>query len=307
MLRSIPGITIFAIAFAVGFFAVPRISNNPVTMPIPSVELVSTSIEPSIPLSTDGIETIDKVEYSWSDESQLTADMSLLEVGHGFHGDEVSAKNGEEWLGLFQNGVHYSVKPVKLRIERVHDEVVDGKEEQTGKSVDVPGSNKPLFLLKGGRSIRSGKTPSFYRGMTDADYAELANRGIFPYNGGFTRLDKDYQDTFVAADKQEYKLKVLKAKDKEGNRILALSLENRGIRQILYTSRTWEETNHESEWSGELGILYWVGDIDRDGKPDFYMELYVHDNVVWKTLFLSSAAGEGEHVKLAADFWITGC
>jgi hypothetical protein len=78
-----------------------------------------------------------------------------------------------------------------------------------------------------------------------------------------------------------------------------LFLEGGGRRQILHTMNV---ANSDS-----LGALYWVGDLDRDEQPDFYMELYVHDNVSNKNLFLSAPAGKNELVKKVAYFWTTGC
>jgi hypothetical protein len=78
-----------------------------------------------------------------------------------------------------------------------------------------------------------------------------------------------------------------------------LELKSGEKRKILHTVI---ESNY-----AELGNLYWVGDLDRDGKPDFFLELYEHDNVDNKVLFLSSEAEKGNFVKKVAYFWTTGC
>ena len=259
-------------------------------------------------LKTPELEMIEEVSY-WLDENRPQPSMKLLEIGEGFHGDEVPAEDGDEWLGLFQVDNGYAVKRTKLKIKRVHDPVIDDEElSRTGKSVSVSSRSKPLFLVKGGESIRPGKASTFFRGLTDEVFNELQSRDITTYNG-FTSLDKDYRDSFFTDDKREYELKVLKALNPEGKRILALSLESLGVRQILYTVRTWDEESNTdpSEWSGQVGTLFWVGDVDRDGKPDLYMELTAHENSIWTGLFLSSEAEEGKHVKLSAEFVITGC
>ncbi len=274
---------------------------------VEDVETAPPTLNPGI----DEIEVIDEVE-NWRDNIRSKSAMKLFEIGEGYHGDEVPAKNGEIWLGLFKDGESYCLRQEKLRVTRVYDPVVDGDEkdgERTGKSVDVVGSNKPLFLIKGANDVTAGKVLTFYRGVVaDADVDDLQDQDVTLYNGGYTNLDKDYQDTFMTTDNHAYQLKVIKAKNKKGQRILALALSHGETRQILYTTRTWEDAGRNTpEWSGQLGTLFWVGDIDRDGKPDLYAELYYHDNVSWRVLFLSSKAGKGQHVGLAAEFATTGC
>jgi hypothetical protein len=56
-----------------------------------------------------------------------------------------------------------------------------------------------------------------------------------------------------------------------------------------------------------LGSLDWAGDLDRDGKPDFYFSLYVHDNVEYQNLFLTSSAKKGKLVKKIAMWFTNGC
>lgn len=298
---------IFVTALSAGFL-IARIGRVETVYVSDQVQIEVQQTPPNVvPLEP---EVIDEVMY-WLDENRPEFSIKLLEIGEGYHGDEVPAKNGDEWLGLFRDGENYRVRPEKLRIKRVHDPVVDGYEDEgihTGKSVDVASSNKPLFLVKGGNRIKTGKALTFYRGVSDHDYNELRQRDITIYNGGHTTLDKDYQDTFVTPDKQTFELKVIKAKNKQGERILAIALSNRRIRQILYTTRTWDEgATSINDWSGQVGTLLWVGDIDGDGKPDFFLELTAHENSVWKALYLSSEAAEGEHVRLSAQFVISGC
>ena len=54
-------------------------------------------------------------------------------------------------------------------------------------------------------------------------------------------------------------------------------------------------------------MIGWIGDIDRDGIPDFIMELSGHDNTGRTCLFLSSKADSNELVKLVATHTTTGC
>jgi hypothetical protein len=53
--------------------------------------------------------------------------------------------------------------------------------------------------------------------------------------------------------------------------------------------------------------LLWAGDIDRDGLPDFLINLSDHENVSDLTLWLSSKADEDKLIKLVARFMTVGC
>ena len=75
-------------------------------------------------------------------------EIQLLQVG-AFHGDEVSAKSGEVWLGLYPTPDGYVLIPLRITVETVYDPLVDDEEEKTGKAVSVNEQTRPLFLIKG--------------------------------------------------------------------------------------------------------------------------------------------------------------
>lgn len=230
----------------------------------------------------------------------------LLEPGEAYHGDEVSARSGEKWLGLFQNDNDYFVRSTVVRVSKARDPIVDRTTNvKTGKTVSVEGSLQPLFLVKGSPAIMPKNVETYYRGRTWEEM--LADQsGAAPIKV-VTSLDKDFSYDFVAND-ERFLLKVIKARNKDGNRLLALVLESNGTRQILHTMRTsYEGERGESDWLGQTGTLYWIGDLDSDGRPDLYLDLFVHDNVRNRVLFLSSSAEKGKLVKKAAQFLTTGC
>jgi hypothetical protein len=71
-------------------------------------------------------------------------------------------------------------------------------------------------------------------------------------------------------------------------------LEGEGKRQIIHTVKTKENS--------DVGYLYWVGDLDSDGKTDFYLSLYENDNISELILFLSSKAKNGKLIQAVAAF-----
>jgi|GEM_PF-6920056 len=90
-------------------------------------------------------------EYlKFSDEKQKESvqevGIPMMETGTQFHGEEIDAKTGEEWHGLFPQKDGYVWKKVKVRISATHDVVVDADNEKTGKEVKTDSLKGSLFL-----------------------------------------------------------------------------------------------------------------------------------------------------------------
>lgn len=296
------GLTVFLIALVIGYITVP---------PVVAIRELPSEMTPSmidaVEIQTkepDDLDVIDEVGNEYGDENHFK--IKLLETGEGFHGDEITAKNGEKWLGLFNENGAYSLRQATLRVLRDHDPIIDDEPQiKTGKSVSVEGKIKPIFLLKNAPNLREGKIAIYFKGLS---WKEAMADASTEYAGeNMTSLDKRFSQEF-GTNGDEFTLKVVKAKNKEGEKLLALILEQNGIRQVLHTTWTsYEGERGTEEWLGQTGTLYWVGDLDGDRKPDFYLDLFVHDNVANKALFLSSKAEKGKLVKKVAHFVTTGC
>ena len=295
------GIIIFLSAFLAGYFLVPNtvvIETRKIdALKIDSVELDALSGDVSL-------ETIEDVIDDSSDID--SSGIRLLEVGKGFHGEEVDAKNGETWLGLFAYGKGAEVRSTTIRVNRVHDPIVDGNStDRTGKDVSISSSLNPIFLIKNAKAVRQGSVETIFRGITldEAIESELD----LSLDEKLTRLDKNFLQTYNI-DGRQYVLRVIKAKNSKGENLLTLALEFQGTRQILHTMQTsYEGELGIKEWLGNVGTLYWVGDLDGDRKPDFYIDLFWHDNISDRVLFLSSEAKKGQLVRKAARFTTSGC
>lgn len=298
MNKKLIGLASFLGAFVLGSLFYTTEPSN-IAKDVQTVEKKVDVPLPSIAVEPDQeLETFDEVNERGSDKLPPLK-MKLLEIGEGFHGDEVVGRNGETWLGLFKENGGYFLRPTKLRIIRTHDPIVDGENEKakTGKDIDVAEKNKPLFLLSNAPKLSEGEVTSVFRGLDSPTYDEVFQKDIELFDA-FTRFDKDFSEE-LELNGQGFSLKVVEGKNKDNEKILALVLERGSIRQVLHTMN--------SDYSPDLGVLHWIGDLDRDGKPDIYCQLYEHDNVVNRVLFLSSEAEEGKLVKLVSRFWTTGC
>lgn len=245
------------------------------------------------PLKTPKLEFIDEIDNGWTENEEKSFTINLIETGEGFHGDEVPAKSGEKWLGLFQENDKSVLKSTKLKIDRVYDAILDGEtKNKTGKSVFVTENSEPIFLIKNSK-LPIGQVKTLFRGNRWQDEDSDTSSGEF-----LTKMKKDFVKDFEMSG-NSYSLKVIEAVNRDGKKILALVLECNGKKQVLHSIN--------EEYEDSLGTLNWVGDIDRDGKLDLFISPNVHYNVYTSVLFLSSKANENNLVGKIAKFWTTGC
>lgn len=264
-----------------------------------SAEKVETQIETTI-TSFDPYHDLE-VFGDMSPESD-TFSCRLLETGSPYHAADITAKNGEKWFGLFKNKGTFSLRSATIKVKRIPDELLHGpssdkKGKLTGKSVSVKNDVEPLFLVKNSPRLRPGSVVTLFEGEKE----NWKDESVKP-----TFLDKNFQATYELAG-EVYELKVIKAKNQRGEPILALVLEGDGKRQLIHTFWTGTGDSEEKNWFGSVGTLYWVGDLDRDNKPDFYLSLYAHEIIYEAYLLLSSSAERDKLVKKVALFSTSGC
>lgn len=225
--------------------------------------------------------TISVVAFS----QRRTAPASLIRTG-AFHGDEVSARSGERWIGLTPSIGGFEWRTFELTTRRVEDVVVDAPGEKTGVEVTVRGG-RPVFLVKEipgllGKVVRTAVYSPEGLALPDKDALELYC-GPTPGCGS-------------------YKLRVT-------DRKMADDAPDAPSRLVLESSDGLQQTLFE--WPHGLRDehceLIWAGDLDGDGKLDLFMDLSGHYNVMDYTLFLSSVGSNGKLVKRVAIFHTVGC
>ena len=294
--------SVFCLAFLTGFVLVATTGKDEIKLSknSASAEISETNSKKYSVSQTDETAALEVIkEITESDKDDFSRyRIKLLETGEGFHGSEVEAKSGEIWSGLFREKDGYVVRPVKIKIRRVFDEYLDEeKNAKTGKDIIVNGKNQPVFLLKNAGEVKAGKVTTLFQGLTWKDVFEDEDSAL-PPEEMLTTLKKDFSKQFEMGGKK-YDLKVIEAKNFRNEKIFALTLESGNLRQVIHTMK--------ADPNFDLGHLYWVGDLDRDGKPDFYFDLFEHYNVMNRVLYLSSFAQDGELISTAAYFWTTGC
>jgi hypothetical protein len=206
--------------------------------------------------------------------------IALLETGE-FHGDEVDAKSGEQWLGLYRTQQGYVLRNSIIRVEAVHDVVVDDNENvRTGKKVTVRGPVEPVFLVRGPSGLRSGRVTV----VQEETYLNLNTDLALPLHG------------------QMYHLKVVSKLTASPHGGLPPDA------QLVMTTAAGQQILYALEGQAEEAsfLLRWSGDLDGDGRLDLYLSVGNY-NLEEHRLFLSSHAGKGQLVKQVAAFVTTGC
>ncbi len=219
---------------------------------------------------------------TYADDAKAPA-VQLLEVGD-FHGDEVNALNGEQWLGLYLVNGEYKLLSSILTIEAVEDELIDyGAKEPSGKKVGVNWSLEPIFLLKGANLIENKTVTTIFDEQKQFD-----NKTVIELKLG----------------ERNYILKVI------SDREYPFADTGKGSALVLIhgaTTQTLGAFPDVKDVSDTNLSLRWAGDLDGDGKLDLYVDLSSHYNGWRRTLFLSSQAGSGNLLRKIASFNTTGC
>ncbi len=212
----------------------------------------------------------------------------LLEIGE-YHGDQINAKSGEKWLGIFAAHTGIFVKKTKIKVTRVHDVIVDDNPVQkTGKKVSVLGESLPFLLINGVKDFDEGEVKTYFKGLTGNE-----TPGLEEYS---TDIRKDFSQKYNV-NGEIYTLHTAKVFDKQGAERFVLLFESSKKKQIIHISR-------EEDYLGEL---FWVGDLDRDGKPDIFLSPWIQENTSLNILLLSSEAEGNKLIKVAAILATSGC
>ena len=210
--------------------------------------------------------------------------VKLMETGE-FHGEEIDARTGERWLGLYAQGGASYLAFSEVRVETVRDYIVDQEPDaKTGKRVSVGDAISPVFLVRGANELRPGAVTTVHVGEE-------------PFRNA-TKIGLELAGT-------RYSLTVSTKPGKAGEVVshddAALIFQSGEIAQTLYALGG-EGRETEVNWT-----LLWAGDADADGKLDLYLEVSSHYNASQRKLFLSSKAAKGRLLREVAEFNTTGC
>ncbi|HMS40043.1 MAG TPA: hypothetical protein PKE69_07460, partial [Pyrinomonadaceae bacterium] len=146
--------------------------------------------------------------------------IDVFEYGNSYRKEEVIAKSGETWLGLFEENGKFKLKQTKVKVR-------SESRENYGWDVTIKVNNKtePKILLKNAKSLREGKVETLFN-RHSYEEAERPNVELLSLNQGFVQK-------FQLGDR-EYTFRVKEGLTKSKRKILALVLETGNESQIIY-------------------------------------------------------------------------
>ena len=205
----------------------------------------------------------------------------ILTVGV-FHGDEVSAVDGEEWNVLYSKNNRFFLNKTTIQLSLVEDPIMDDLGKKTGKKVSLNLDGQPILLLRNISNIIIGEVT--------------------------TNINNKIQ--FLNEDS-------IRAKTKNNEYIISMHISNSKAQLLFSDGKINQILGEYSAFSINDSTYYfgddaspsliWAGDLDRDNKLDLIMDLTDHYNVSEVTLFLSSYAIKGNLLKKVAVFRTVGC
>lgn len=206
----------------------------------------------------------------------------------GYYEEEVDLTNGSHkgWFGLYRKDDRYFLMPTVLKVKAVRHYLRDEKDskEQTGREISSSVKLPNIFMLKNAPMLRAGEVQTvFYGNETDSENINRKYRREFKFNG------------------KKYTLSIDDPNKEAGDFLTAeseMTVSVGTVKQVIYE----QEYCSDCSWD-----LCWVGDLDKDGKLDFMLNLNSHYNSTCHTLFLSSQAKKGEIVRDVAEICQTGC
>lgn len=250
------------------------------------IEKVDTSAKMDISSSTN----MDTIVYDYSSfPSDTCFSTKVLTVGT-FHGDEVwDNVDKVNWLGLFHNTSGFYIAETKLQTKRVHDQIVDQKDnEKTGWEIQTINKDTSLILIEGINLLTAH----------NIEEAILSKKQIFPGDTlKINYLNIDYK-IFATGGKKEIQGNPEQFEIWNYKLYLMATIEGLERKSLLVAQPNFDD---------QMINLIFAGDIDGDGILDLIIDTSRHYNATSPTLYLSKPATIKEVVKPIGGHISVGC
>ena len=209
-----------------------------------------------------------------------------------FHGGEVSATTGEQWLALIpRSNCLADLSLVSLHVDPVQDAILDKDDEQSGKRVSFDNNlQQEIFLFRNIPGVGPGPINTI-TSFEDIEPNEPVNLIL--------KSGVKYTLTLICPPRRKV--------EKDERQTASLVLKRGKVRQTLARySFPYVDSRLDPGSTGSVR-LYWAGDLQQNGQLSLIVDLSEGGNLSSPTLFLSSKAGSKTLVFRVADFSTTGC
>lgn len=275
---------LFLMTFLIGSLAAWLMLRESPKMDCEFPEINSAKIEDSSPVLQSEMPPQPKVfRVEGIEVPANEANKHFIEPGEVSNGEDFKIKSGEKWIGLFGNNKKFNVRQREVQRRKV---VYERGEIWT--DISVKEKEKPLFLVKNLKNFKAGKVTTLFSNplLNNADE-----------NHKSTSIEKGFYEEFKLSERK-YTLRVEEGVDEENKPILALQLESGNESQTIHYS-------YDEKF---VGTLFWVGDLDSDGKLDIFMDFWGYEKGYYSSgLFLSSKAEKGQIVKRFEYYALGAC
>jgi len=209
---------------------------------------------------------------AWSLSQRPQREVELLFASDFYH-NQVHANEGELWYGLFPLGTAWELDSTRIHVTPLNAGCIEN-----GLRVTVSRAEHPLLLLRGLPDLHLGRVQSVNASdfrLRPGESREFTWRGRpfrFQARGSPGLQPRNYE----------------------------LSLVDRmaGLTQRIVTYHA----PHGRDGIAWPPDVIWIGDLDGDGKLDFFADLKMFETPGQWALFLSSAAQPGELVRKVVQF-----
>lgn len=228
----------------------------------------------------------------------LGAAFSLQPPGE-FHGDEPVARHGEHWLALRREGREAALVGARLTVTPVFDAVLDSPGDSSGRAVASDAGDAQVIAFIRGPGLRDGRVQA-------AEVQEMAVvEGDAPawhlrLGGHAYRITTRCHAAGAGSDADSAATGAVNCE---------VTLHHAdGRQQVLVRMGGYLDAASILRPGDDAApALLFAGDLDRDGRLDLVFDTTDHYNLSRPTLFLSSAARDGELVGAAAQYQSVGC
>lgn len=222
-----------------------------------------------------------------------------LQPPGAFHGDEPVARHGEHWLALRRDHREAALVAARLTVTPVFDAVLDAPGQTSGRAVASDAGDEQVIAFIRGPGLReggveaaemeemdpaAGDVPAWHLRFGEQTYRIATRCGAA---GAGSDADSAAPDAIQCEV-------TLHHADGRQQALVRMG----GYRDAASILRPGDDATP---------ALLFAGDLDHDGQLDLVFDTTDHYNLSRPTLFLSSAARDGELVGAAAQYQSVGC